>query len=168
MENITGHVFSIPFCLFCTDQVWVLPLYFLWEKQSRLGLIYTQCINSSTPMAVLNSVNFGCFVPSRSHCFHCNAMRKVIKACTNLHAIQQIRAHPMEKNISLVHLIQPCIAIYICSNRRSIPKVENFFEVIVPRMAPKHFRRYFRMYEDTLESINIIFSSCRTFYFLTE
>ena len=46
-----------------------------------------------------------------------------------------------------------CIAIYICSNRRSIPKVENFFEVIVPRMAPKHFRRYFRMYEDTLESI---------------
>ena len=43
---------------------------------------------------VLDLVNFGCFVPSRSQCFHCNAMRKAIKACMNLHAIQQIEDTP--------------------------------------------------------------------------
>ena len=37
--------------------------------------------------------------------------------------------------------------------RNKIPKIQKFYEVIVPKMAPKHFRRYFRMYTDTLNSI---------------
>ena len=37
--------------------------------------------------------------------------------------------------------------------RNKIPKIEKFYEVIVPKMAPRHFRRYFRMYTDTLNSI---------------
>ena len=38
------------------------------------------------PWVVLNSVNFGCFVPSR---FQCNAMRKAIKAHKSWQTIQQ-------------------------------------------------------------------------------
>ena len=96
--------------------------------------------------------HFGCFVQSRCECFHCITMRTAIKACMNLHTMHKIQ-HTHGKNYFFSPSNTTCIAIYICSNRRSIPKVENFFEVIVPRMAPKHFRRYFRMYEDTLESI---------------
>ena len=33
-----------------------------------------------------------------------------------------------------------------------IPKIENFFEVIIPRMVVRHFRRYFWMYDNTLNS----------------
>ena len=38
---------------------------------------------------MLVSVNFGCFAPSRCECYHCNAMRKAIKARMNWHKIQQ-------------------------------------------------------------------------------
>ena len=41
------------------------------------------------PMGVLNSVNFGYFAPSTCQCFHCNAIRKTIKARMNWHKIQQ-------------------------------------------------------------------------------
>ena len=37
--------------------------------------------------------------------------------------------------------------------RNKIPKIEKFYEVIVPKMAQKHFRRYFQMYAETLNSI---------------
>ena len=44
---------------------------------------------------VLISVNFGCFSPSRCSHFHCNAMRKAIKAHKNLHTNQQNKhIHP--------------------------------------------------------------------------
>ena len=46
---------------------------------------------------VLYSVNFGCFVPSRSECFQCNATRKAIKVCMNLHTIQQIEHIPVQR-----------------------------------------------------------------------
>ena len=39
--------------------------------------------------AMLDSVNFGCFDRSRCQCFHCNAMRKAIKAHKNWLTIQQ-------------------------------------------------------------------------------
>ena len=42
---------------------------------------------------------------------------------------------------------------FIFRERNKIPKIEKFYEVIVPKMAPRHFRRYFRMYTDTLNSI---------------
>ena len=42
-----------------------------------------------SPRGVLVSVNFGCFSPSRFSHFHCNAMRKAIKAHKNLHTNQQ-------------------------------------------------------------------------------
>ena len=42
---------------------------------------------------------------------------------------------------------------FIFRERNRIPKIEKFYEVIVPKMAPRHFRRYFRMYTDTLNSI---------------
>ena len=41
------------------------------------------------PRGVLVSVNFGFFSPSRFSYFHCNAMRKAIKAHENLHTNQQ-------------------------------------------------------------------------------
>ena len=34
-----------------------------------------------------------------------------------------------------------------------ITNIEHFYEVVIPKMAPRHFRRYFRMYTDTLNSI---------------
>ena len=34
-----------------------------------------------------------------------------------------------------------------------ITNIENFYEVVIPKMAPRHFRRYLRMYTDTLNSI---------------
>ena len=42
---------------------------------------------------------------------------------------------------------------FIFRERNKIPKIQKFYEVIVPKMAPRHFRRYFRMYTDTLNSI---------------
>ena len=42
---------------------------------------------------------------------------------------------------------------FVFRERNKIPKIEKFYEVIVPKMAPRHFRRYFRMYTDTLNSI---------------
>ena len=42
---------------------------------------------------------------------------------------------------------------FVLRERNKIPKIEKFYEVIVPKMAPRHFRRYFRMYTDTLNSI---------------
>ena len=45
-------------------------------------------------LGVFVSVNFACFVPSRSECFHCNATRKAIKTCMNLHTIRQIEHTP--------------------------------------------------------------------------
>ena len=55
---------------------------------------------------------------------------------------------------SLVPLL-PCIHQWklIFRERNKIPKIDKFYEVIVPKMAPRHFRRYFRMYTDTLNSI---------------
>ena len=41
------------------------------------------------PRGVLVSVNFDCFAPSRFPHFHCNAVRKAVKAHKNLHTIQQ-------------------------------------------------------------------------------
>ena len=38
---------------------------------------------------MLNSVNFGCFAPSRGQRFHCSSMRKVIKTHKSWHTIQQ-------------------------------------------------------------------------------
>ena len=46
------------------------------------------------PWSVLNSVNFGCFAPSRCQRLHSNAIRKLIKARKNWHTIHQKRAHP--------------------------------------------------------------------------
>ena len=43
---------------------------------------------------VLDSMNVGCFVPSRYECFNCHAMRKAIKASINVHTIQQIQHTP--------------------------------------------------------------------------
>ena len=42
-----------------------------------------------TPRGVVVSVKFGCFSPSRFSHYHCNAMRKAIKAHINLHTSQQ-------------------------------------------------------------------------------
>ena len=46
-------------------------------------------INILLARAVLVSLNSGCFSPSRCSHFHCNAMRKSIKAHKNLHTNQQ-------------------------------------------------------------------------------
>ena len=32
---------------------------------------------------------------------------------------------------------------FIFRERNKIPKIEKFYEVIIPKMAPRHFRRYF-------------------------
>ena len=53
--------------------------------------------------------------------------------------------------------------LFFFRERNVIPKIENFFEVIVPRMVPRHFRRYFRMYDDTLDSIISYLSSREPF-----
>ena len=45
------------------------------------------------------------------------------------------------------------LSAHICRQRHKVVKVENFFEVIVPSMMPKLFRRYFRMYEETMKSV---------------
>ena len=42
-----------------------------------------------------------------------------------------------------------CIFPYL----HQITNIENFYEVVIPKIAPRHFRRYFRMYTDTLNSI---------------
>ena len=34
-----------------------------------------------------------------------------------------------------------------------ITNIKHFYEVVIPKMAPRHFRRYFRMYTYTLNSI---------------
>ena len=31
--------------------------------------------------------------------------------------------------------------------------MENVYKVVIPKMAPRHFRRYFRMYTDTVNNI---------------
>ena len=43
--------------------------------------------------------------------------------------------------------------LYIFRQRYKIPKIDNFYEVVVPDMMPKLYRRYFRMYEETLHSV---------------
>ena len=55
--------------------------------------------------------------------------------------------------VPLLPCIRQCKIIIIFRERNKIPKIEKFYEVIVPKMAPRHFRRYFRMYTDTLNSI---------------
>ena len=47
---------------------------------------------------VLVSVKFGCFSPSRFSHFHCNTMRKAIKAHKNLHTNQQNEHTPVHQN----------------------------------------------------------------------
>ena len=47
---------------------------------------------------VLVSVKFGCFSPSRFSHFHCNTMRKAIKAHKNLHTNQQNEHTPEFEN----------------------------------------------------------------------
>ena len=59
--------------------------------------------NRTQPGGVLDLVNFGCFVPSRCECFHCNATRKAIKACTNFHAIQEIEHTPAGSRTGTIH-----------------------------------------------------------------
>ena len=46
-------------------------------------------MNLKLILGVLVSLNFGCFSPSRFSHFHCNAMRKAIKAHKHLHTDQQ-------------------------------------------------------------------------------
>ena len=47
--------------------------------------------------------------------------------------------------------INYCIFPYL--NKKELAKIENIYEVIIPKMTPRHFRRYFRMYAETLKSI---------------
>ena len=55
---------------------------------------------------------------------------------------------------SLAPPLDPPMQIILFSgNEIKFPKIEKFYEVIVPKMAPRHFRRYFQMYADTLNSI---------------
>ena len=53
--------------------------------------------------------------------------------------------------------------LFLFRERNVIPKIENFFEVIVPRMVARHFRRYFWMYHKTLYSIISYLSSREPF-----
>ena len=44
--------------------------------------------------------------------------------------------------------------LYICLFiQNGNTKIEQFYEMILPRMAPRNLRKYFRMYTDTLNSI---------------
>ena len=44
--------------------------------------------------------------------------------------------------------------LYICLfEQNGNTKIEQFYEMILPRMAPRNLRKYFRMYTDTLNSI---------------
>ena len=54
------------------------------------------------PRGVLVSVNCDCFSPSRFSHFHCNAMRKAIKAHKNLHTNQQNEHTPAMCMLSLL------------------------------------------------------------------
>ena len=54
-----------------------------------------QRLVSTHSRGVLVSVNFGCFSSSRFSHFHCNAMRKAIKAHKNLHTNQQNEHTPV-------------------------------------------------------------------------
>ena len=46
------------------------------------------------PVLQLDLLNFGCFVSSRCELFHCNAMRKSIKARMNWHKIERFEYTP--------------------------------------------------------------------------
>ena len=52
------------------------------------------------------------------------------------------------------HSIQyKLLYISLFEKKNGITKIENVYEVVIPTMAPRHFRRYFRMYTDILNSI---------------
>ena len=73
-------------------------------------------------------VNFGCFSPSRFSHFHCNAMRKAIKACLSWHKNQQNEHTPGSVN----HFLLKCsYFILITVNNKifglkNVPITRNF------------------------------------------
>ena len=41
----------------------------------------------------------------------------------------------------------------ICRFRKTVVKIRDFYEFTVPRMAQRYYRRYFRMYPDTVHNL---------------
>ena len=50
------------------------------------------------------------------------------------------------------------------SSRQKIVKIPRFYETIAPLMPPRIFRRYFRMYEETLNSLTNYLSTSPILY----
>ena len=50
------------------------------------------------------------------------------------------------------------------SSRQKIVKIPSFYERIAPLMPPRIFRRYFRMYEETLNSLTNYLSTSPILY----
>ena len=72
----TDHLYLLTPITFC--ETW-----FSFEYSVTIYLFIQNDVNKSR--GVLVSVKFGCFSPSRFSHFHCNTIRKAIKAHENLH-----------------------------------------------------------------------------------
>ena len=78
----------------------------------------------------------------------------IVQFCPKRHENERIRTPRGRARIPGPYPLGFANANYfIFREQNEIPKIEKFYEVIVPKMAPRHFRRYFRMYTDTLNSI---------------
>ena len=65
-------------------KIWILDTYVLQRYELKIHILHIDLQLVSMTRDVLVSVNFGCLSPSMFSHFHCNAMRKTIKAHKNL------------------------------------------------------------------------------------